>query len=96
MVPNNARDAARAVAGSNLRAYPHYLEHVDILLDDVLFSVWVDFEPADRPRGRGLSRPIIYPAVTNGRAHRVISCGTFRDPARIVTPRAPLGDQCRF
>ena len=44
---NNARDDARAVAGSNLRAYPHYLQHVDILLDDVLFSVWVDFEPAD-------------------------------------------------
>ena len=44
---NNARDDARAVAGAR-RPYPHYLQHVDILLDDVLFSVWVDFEPADR------------------------------------------------
>ena len=47
MMTNNARDDARAVAGSNLRDYPHYLERVEILLDDVLFRLWVDFEPAD-------------------------------------------------
>ena len=48
---NNARDDARAVAGAKNRPYPHYLEHVDILLDDVLFSIWVDFEPADPELG---------------------------------------------
>ena len=40
--------------------------------------------------------PTIYPAVTDGRAHRIVSCGTFRNPARIVTPGAPPGDQCHF
>lgn len=51
MTMNNAREDAAAVAGSNLRAYPHYLERVDVLLDDVWFSVWVDYEPADRAAG---------------------------------------------
>lgn len=48
---NNARTDAAAVAGSNLRDYPHYLERVEILLDDVLFRLWVDFEPADPELG---------------------------------------------
>lgn len=48
---NNARTDAATVAGSNLRDYPHYLERVDVLLDDVWFSVWVDYEPADRAAG---------------------------------------------
>jgi len=34
-------------AGSSGRPYPHYLERVEILLDDVMFRVWVDYEPAD-------------------------------------------------
>ena len=33
--------------GANERPYPHYLERVDVLLDDTWFSVWVDYEPAD-------------------------------------------------
>lgn len=36
---------------TNERPYPHYLERVDVLLDDVWFSVWVDYEPADRAAG---------------------------------------------
>ena len=46
---NNTREDARA--GAKIRPYPHYLERVELLLDDVLFSVWVDFEPADRSVG---------------------------------------------
>lgn len=60
---NNARDDAAAVAGSNLRTYPHYLQHVDILLDDVLFSVWVDFEPADRAVGVNATAWIVHAHV---------------------------------
>ena len=48
---SNAREDARAVAGAKNRPYPHYLKHVDVLLDDVLFSIWVDFEPADPELG---------------------------------------------
>jgi hypothetical protein len=51
MMTDTARDDARAVAGAQNRPYPHYLERVDVLLDDVWFSVWVDFEPADRAAG---------------------------------------------
>jgi hypothetical protein len=60
---NNARDDAAAVAGSNLRAYPHYLQHVDILLDDVLFSIWVDYEPADRAAGINATAWIVHAHV---------------------------------
>ena len=60
---NNARDAARAVAGSNLRTYPHYLERVEILLDDVLFRLWVDFEPADRAVGVNATAWIVHAHV---------------------------------
>jgi hypothetical protein len=63
MTTNNARDDARAVAGSNLRTYPHYLERVEILLDDVLFSVWVDFEPADRAVGVNATAWIVHAHV---------------------------------
>jgi len=34
-------------AESSGRDYPHYLERVEILLDDVMFRIWVDYEPAD-------------------------------------------------
>ena len=60
---NNARQDAAAVAGSNLRTYPHYLQHVDILLDDVLFSVWVDYEPADRAMGVNATAWIVHAHV---------------------------------
>jgi hypothetical protein len=40
-----------AVAGSNSRRYPHYLERVDVLLDDTWWSIWVDYEPADASVG---------------------------------------------
>jgi hypothetical protein len=42
MMPNTA-----AAAGSNSHRYPHYLERVDVLLDDTWWSIWVDYEPAD-------------------------------------------------
>ena len=42
---------AAAVAGAKKCAYPHYLERVEILLDDVMFRVWVDYEPADASVG---------------------------------------------
>lgn len=48
---NNAREDAAAVSGAKNRPYAHYLERVDVLLDDVWFSVWVDYEPADRAAG---------------------------------------------
>jgi hypothetical protein len=60
---NNARDDAAAVAGSNLRTYPHYLERVELLLDDVLFRVWVDFEPADRAVGANATAWIVHAHV---------------------------------
>ena len=60
---NNARDDARAVAGAKNRPYPHYLEHVDILLDDVLFSVWVDYEPADPSVGVNATAWIVHAHV---------------------------------
>jgi hypothetical protein len=65
---NNARDDARAVAGSNLRTYPHYLERVDILLDDVLFSVWVDYEPADPELGFNATAWIVHAHVADNPA----------------------------
>ena len=60
---NNARDDAAAVAGSNLRTYTHYLERVEILLDDVLFRLWVDFEPADRAVGVNATAWIVHAHV---------------------------------
>ncbi len=60
---NNARDDAAAVAGSNLRTYPHYLERVEILLDDVLFRLWVDFEPADLSVGVNATAWIVHAHV---------------------------------
>jgi hypothetical protein len=65
---NNARADAAAVAGSNLRTYPHYLEHVDILLDDVLFSIWVDFEPADPELGFNATAWIVHAHVADNPA----------------------------
>ena len=59
---NNARADAAAVAGAR-RPYPHYLQHVDILLDDVLFSVWVDFEPADPSVGVNATAWIVHAHV---------------------------------
>ena len=60
---NNARDDARAVAGAKNRPYSHYLQHVDILLDDVLFRLWVDFEPADRAVGVNATAWIVHAHV---------------------------------
>jgi hypothetical protein len=60
---NNARTDAAAVVGSNLRTYPHYLERVDILLDDVMFRVWVDYEPADRAVGVNATAWIVHAHV---------------------------------
>jgi len=40
-----------AAAGTSGRPYPHYLERVEILLDDVMFRIWVDYEPADASVG---------------------------------------------
>jgi hypothetical protein len=60
---NNARTDAAAVAGSNLRTYPHYLERVEILLDDVLFRLWVDFEPADPSVGVNATAWIVHAHV---------------------------------
>ena len=60
---NNARADAAAVAGSNLRAYPHYLERVEILLDDVMFRLWVDFEPADASVGLPATAWIVHAHV---------------------------------
>jgi hypothetical protein len=48
---NESRLDAAAVAGSNGRPYPHYLERVDVLLDDTWWSIWVDYEPADASVG---------------------------------------------
>lgn len=42
---------AHTATGATERPYAHYLERVDVLLDDVWFSVWVDYEPADRAAG---------------------------------------------
>lgn len=42
---------AHTVTGANERIYPHYLERVDVLLDDTWFSVWVDYQAADRAVG---------------------------------------------
>lgn len=60
---NNAREDAAAVAGSNLRTYPHYLERVEILLDDVMFRLWVDFEPADASVGLPATAWIVHAHV---------------------------------
>lgn len=60
---NNAREDAVAVAGSNLRTYPHYLERVEILLDDVMFRLWVDFEPADASVGLPATAWIVHAHV---------------------------------
>ncbi len=58
-----ARDDARAVAGAKNRPYAHYLERVDVLLDDVWFSVWVDYEPADRAVGVNATAWIVHAHV---------------------------------
>lgn len=63
---NNTREDARA--GAKIRPYPHYLQHVDILLDDVLFSVWVDYEPADRSVGLNATAWIVHARVANSPA----------------------------
>ena len=42
---------AAAVAGAKNRPYAHYLERVEIVLDDVMFRIWVDYEPADASVG---------------------------------------------
>lgn len=60
---NNARENAAAVAGSNLRTYPHYLERVELLLDDVMFRLWVDYEPADRAAGVNATAWIVHAHV---------------------------------
>lgn len=60
---NNAREDAAAVAGSNLRTYPHYLERVELLLDDVMFRLWVDFEPADASVGLPATAWIVHAHV---------------------------------
>jgi hypothetical protein len=60
---NNARDDARAVSGAKNRPYPHYLERVEILLDDVLFRLWVDFEPADPSVGVNATAWIVHAHV---------------------------------
>ena len=59
----NAREDAAAVAGSNLRTYPHYLERVELLLDDVMFRLWVDFEPADASVGLPATAWIVHAHV---------------------------------
>lgn len=58
-----AREDARAVAGANLRTYPHYLERVELLLDDVMFRLWVDFEPADASVGLQATAWIVHAHV---------------------------------
>ena len=60
---NNARDDARAVAGAKNRPYPHYLERVEILLNDVMFRLWVDFEPADMSVGLQATAWIVHAYV---------------------------------
>lgn len=60
---NNAREDARAVAGANFRDYPHYLERVELLLDDVMFRLWVDFEPADPAVGVNATAWIVHAHV---------------------------------
>jgi hypothetical protein len=65
---NNARDDARAVAGANFRDYPHYLERVELLLDDVMFRLWVDFEPADPSVGVNATAWIVHAHVADNPA----------------------------
>ena len=60
---NNAREDAAAVVGSNLRTYPHYLERVELLLDDVMFRLWVEFEPADASVGLPATAWIVHAHV---------------------------------
>ena len=48
---------------TNERAYPHYLERVEILLDDVMFRLWVDFEPADASVGLPATAWIVHAHV---------------------------------
>lgn len=59
-MPNNARDDARAVAGAKNRPYPHYLDRVELLLDDVMFRLWVDYEPADASVGLQASAWLVH------------------------------------
>lgn len=40
-----------AVAGSNGRPYPHFLERVEQSLGDVELTCWYDYEPADPSTG---------------------------------------------
>ena len=51
-----------AIAGAE-RPYPHYLERVEILLDDVLFRVWVDYEAADASVGVNATAWLVYAHV---------------------------------
>jgi hypothetical protein len=60
---NNARDDARAVAGAKNRPYPHYLERVELLIDDVMFRLWVDYEPADMSVGLQATAWIVHAHV---------------------------------
>jgi hypothetical protein len=55
-------DTATA-AGSSGRDYPHYLERVEILLDDVMFRVWVDYEAADASVGVNATAWLVYAHV---------------------------------
>ncbi len=59
---NSAREDAAAVAAKN-RDYPHYLERVEILLDDVMFRVWVDYEAADASIGVNATAWLVYAHV---------------------------------
>ena len=65
---NNARDDARAVAGANFRTYPHYLERVELLIDDVMFRLWVDFEPADPSVGVNATAWLVHAHVADNPA----------------------------
>lgn len=56
---NNAHTAT----GAQSRPYPHYLERVDVLLDDTWWSIWVDYEPADRSAGLQASAWLVHAHV---------------------------------
>lgn len=59
----NAREDAAAVSGAKNRPYAHYLERVDVLLDEVMFRLWVDYEPADRAVGLPATAWIVHAHV---------------------------------
>jgi hypothetical protein len=64
---NESRLDAAAVAGAE-RPYPHYLERVDVLLDDVMFRIWVDYEPADPSVGLPATAWLIHAHVNDSPA----------------------------